>query len=200
MKIDFRNAKEQDIPAIAVLCSDVFDGPFEWFKEIQKQKSINDFSKQLSERFSNLVTKGMKHGMIVATDSEAGNKLVAFLEIGSLPSPVTETAEWQGGVAQVRPDVPYLGNVAVSGDYRRQGLGSKLVKIGKRMAEKWGEKKLYVAVDSTNGPAIAMYEKLNFVKVLDESDNINRRADKTPRLFMAIDCATTKPAATNTSS
>jgi hypothetical protein len=45
-----------------------------------------------------------------------------------------------------------------------------------------------------------MYEKLNFVKVLDESDNINRRADKTPRLFMAIDCASTKPAATNASS
>jgi ribosomal protein S18 acetylase RimI-like enzyme len=124
--------------------------------------------------------------MVVATDSES-KEVLGFLEVGTLPSPVAETVEWEGATTQVRPEVPYLGNVAVSRECRRQGVGSKLVRIGLKMAEKWGEKRLFVAVDSTNTAAIAMYERMNFNCILDEADNINRRMDKVPRLFMAVD-------------
>lgn len=70
---------------------------------------------------------------------------------------------------------------------RRQGVGMKLVKIGLKVTEKWGDPKLFVIVESNNIGAIKMYEKLQFSCVMKEEDNINRRMDKVPRIFMAID-------------
>ena len=85
---------------------------------------------------------------------------------------------------EVRLDVPYLGNVAVSQYNRREGIGAKLVKIGCKVAEKWQEEKTYVAVDIDNLAALKMYEKLNFQLILDESQMIFKR-NKKPRMFLS---------------
>lgn len=69
----------------------------------------------------------------------------------------------------------------------------KLVKIGLKVAQKWGDPKLFVVVESDNYGAIKMYEKLQFVCVMKEEDNINRRMDRLPRIFMAIDVPVAKP-------
>jgi ribosomal protein S18 acetylase RimI-like enzyme len=63
----------------------------------------------------------------------------------------------------------------------------KLVRIGLKVAEKWGDEKLFVVVESDNSAAIKMYEKLKFSLVLKEEDNINRRMDRVPRIFMSIE-------------
>lgn len=63
----------------------------------------------------------------------------------------------------------------------------KLVRIGLKVAEKWGDDKLFVVVESDNSAALRMYEKLKFSLVLKEEDNINRRMDRVPRVFMSID-------------
>lgn len=69
----------------------------------------------------------------------------------------------------------------------------KLVRIGLKVAEKWGDPKLFVVVESDNFGAIKMYEKLSFQTVMREEDNINRRMDRLPRIFMSIDVPKTKP-------
>ena len=76
---------------------------------------------------------------------------------------------------------------------RRQGVGMKLVKIGLKVAQKWGDSRLFVVVESDNYGAIKMYEKLKFVCVMKEEDNINRRMDRLPRIFMALDVPVAKP-------
>ncbi len=63
----------------------------------------------------------------------------------------------------------------------------KLVRIGLKVVEKWGDEKLFVVVESDNSAAIKMYEKLKFSLVLKEEDNINRRMDRVPRIFMSIE-------------
>lgn len=84
--------------------------------------------------------------------------------------------------------VLYLSVLSIlSYDYRRQGVGMKLVRIGLKIAEKWDYNKLYVAVESNNSNAINMYNKLNFVCVMKEEDNINRKIDRVPRIFLAVD-------------
>ena len=89
MKLEYRNAKVSDINSISELCSETFDGPFQWHQQIQKLQSIENFKVQLRDRLNNLVAKGIKHGMIVAVDSELPekNNVVGFVEIGLLPSP-----------------------------------------------------------------------------------------------------------------
>lgn len=63
----------------------------------------------------------------------------------------------------------------------------KLVRVGLKVVEKWGDEKLFVVVESDNSAAIKMYEKLKFSLVLKEEDNINRRMDRVPRIFMSIE-------------
>ena len=55
------------------------------------------------------------------------------------------------------------------------------------MAQKWGDKKLYVIVENDNIGAIKFYEKLKFSCVKKEEDSIYRRMDRAPRIFMCID-------------
>lgn len=69
----------------------------------------------------------------------------------------------------------------------------KLVRIGLKVCQKWGDKKLYVLVENNNLGAIKMYEKLQFECIVKEEDNINRRMDRTPRHIMSIDVPTVKP-------
>lgn len=80
-------------------------------------------------------------------------------------------------------EAPYLGNVAVSRDYRRKGIGSRLVRVGMKVCEKWNERDLFVAVDASNRDALLMYNKMNFDQVLDER-NLIYGSRKEPRVFL----------------
>ena len=82
-------------------------------------------------------------------------------------------------------DVPYLGNVVVSDDVRRMGVGSRLLRVGAKVAQKWGQERLYVAVDCGNSPAVQMYLKAKFIPVLDERQLIMNKGK--PRIFLAVE-------------
>lgn len=177
--IKFRNVRDTDIAPLAVLCADTFEGPFGMLDFFQKNKYESEFAQQISDRYRRLVLNGMKHAMLLAETENEG--IVGFLEIGMLPSPIPVKKQWEGQEIEERPEVPYLGNVAVSSTCRRQGMGSKLVRIAEKVAEKWQEDGIFVAVESDNASALQMYKKLKFDVVLDERDNINRRGS---RLFL----------------
>ena len=56
-------------------------------------------------------------------------------------------------------------NVAVSPDYRRQGIGEALVKALCDRLKEQGNTCLTLEVRASNAPAIALYEKLGFTQV-----------------------------------
>ena len=183
-QLSVRNAMQSDIKQIATLCSDVFEGPFDWYQVMDQKKAERGYYDQLNERYR-LVTDGYKHAMIVACEKTEQEEEVirGFIEIGTLPSPVLETQEILGTTQQVRPERPYFGNVVVDAAVRRQGVGAKLVRIGVKLVEsKWKDECVFVAVDSRNDAAISMYEKLEFTVAMDESMMINRRKGP-PRVF-----------------
>jgi len=115
--------------------------------------------------------------------------VIGFVEIGMLPPP----SQWFNGSSNVT-DFPYLGNLAVSTEERRQGIGRKLVKLGIKVASKWGDDKLFAAVKIDNMEAVRLYESLGFTLFLDESTDIYRSSTKPPRLFYFIDTGPPPPA------
>ena len=56
-------------------------------------------------------------------------------------------------------------NVAVTGDYRRQGLGEKLVLELEKELKAMGSQCLTLEVRDSNTPARALYEKLGFRQI-----------------------------------
>jgi ribosomal protein S18 acetylase RimI-like enzyme len=157
--VRFRNAKQDDLRSIAELCVDVFEGPHEWYGQLKKQFQILNFKQLLEDRFLNYIQAG-KHSMIVACDdvdessSQKPNKVVGFLEIGILPSPILDQS--------AQKEVLYIGNVAVDQAYRRKQIASKLLQVAIKFAEKCREPALYVAVEKENLNAFRLYEKAGF--------------------------------------
>lgn len=126
----------------------------------------------------NDITKKVKEDMVVSSlDDRAEvtndiSKAIAEAMVGEEGPSISNTDE-----------APYLGNVAVSRDHRRKGIGSRLVRVGMRVAEKWNETDLFVAVDASNRDALLMYDKMNFEQVFDERSLIYG-SRKDPRLFL----------------
>jgi len=154
-ELGVRNALTSDIPEIASLVSDSFDGPFQWYELLRRQQTEKEYAAQFSERYERFVVGGYKHAMIVAIEpsTEAHqDSIIGFMEVGQLPAPV-----------EPRREAPYFGNVAVSANVRRQGIGERLVKIAlKLVQDKWKDDIVYVAVDASNTAAVDMYLKCGF--------------------------------------
>ena len=51
---------------VAELCTNVFDGPFEWFDLVRKSKAVQNYLKELMNRKVNFVDRGQEHFMVVA--------------------------------------------------------------------------------------------------------------------------------------
>ena len=56
-QLNIRNAVRSDLKDVAELCSNAFDGPFEWYQFLDKKKSGEGYLQQLSERYK-MVTEG----------------------------------------------------------------------------------------------------------------------------------------------
>ena len=211
--VAYRNLQEKDIPSVAELCSAVFDGGEGWRvadENFDKAESIQGHMEVMIQRYRELVLKeesiipqnkrkqGNPHVMIVAVDNENEgiDKVCGFLEVGFLPSPIPVSVTWAGATVQQVTDVPYLGNVLVHKEYRRRGIGTRLVRIGEKVCQKWKEGMLWLAVDSDNFVAIEMYKSMGFESRVDErtfrspplavSDTPKQPLEvKVPRIYMS---------------
>jgi len=197
MKIDYRNLKVNDIDSCGILCAEVFEGPFEestWYNPsagMKRSKAINGHRLQLKERFEEKLKKGLNHAMFVAIDDDKNidnfidikDGIVAFMEVGMLPSPIPITKQWEGNNIETYSDVPYIGNLIVSPSSRRKRIGEKLIRIALKVTEKWGFEHLWLAVDIDNINALNLYKKVGFEVVLDERDLISR-PNRVARIYM----------------
>ncbi len=172
-QISYRNAQPDDLNKIAELCVDEFDGPFPWYKKMEKFSKVKDLSQQLKLRYNTLILQERKHAMISAVESvnlsQNQQKIVGFVEVGMLPSPFLSSVELQDGtITRRREESLYLGNVVVNREYRRQGIGRRLLYISIKVSEKFQEKDLFVTVEKDNETALAFYDNLGF-ELMDQS-------------------------------
>jgi ribosomal protein S18 acetylase RimI-like enzyme len=186
MNLKFRNARIDDISGIARLLCDTFDSISAW-NLVGRKLAEDGYKQQLRGRMEELVWGGAQHAMIVACDSDNAEALAGFMELGTMPSAVPVIQTWEGEKTETYPETPYLGNLAVADEYRRKKIGSRLVKLACKAAEKWTteseDPSIFLAVDFDNLPAIRMYGELGFDIIADESQEIMRRNDRKPRLF-----------------
>jgi ribosomal protein S18 acetylase RimI-like enzyme len=147
---------------------------------------------------SSLVQAGAKHTLIVVANTESG-EIAGFMELGTMPSPIPLMSQWEGIEIETRPEMPYLANVAIAEAYQRQKMGSKLVLLAEKLSKKWcdldmmhyeeqqQQPALYLAVDKDNLAAVNMYDKLGFVRIIDETDKLSgealRKMKRKPRFY-----------------
>ena len=194
-QLKYRPARTTDLSGIAKLLCATFEEIPEW--NVLKLKLAEDgYKKQLDYRMEKLVKAGAKHALIVVVpDTNGDGDVAGFMELGTMPSPIPVTVEWNGCMTETRPEMPYLANVAVGTKYRRQKIGSKLVQLAIRISEKWSDPDdidpaLYLSVDKDNAAAVSMYDKLDFVRIIDETDKSmipnkdnERKLRRKPRLY-----------------
>jgi ribosomal protein S18 acetylase RimI-like enzyme len=175
LDLQFRPARTSDLPKIAKLLTETFEDVPYW-NVLQRKMAENAYQTQLQNRMAGLVQQGAKHSLIVAVN-QGNDEVAAFMELGTMPSPIPVTTFWEGQEIESRPELPYLANLAVSDTCRRQQLGTKLVRLAMKIAEKWTTdaalQVLYLAVDKENLAAVKMYEKLEFVCIIDETERLS---------------------------
>ena len=139
-----------------------------------------------------LVEAGAQHALIVATDEN--EKIAGFMELGTMPSPVPITVVWEGIETSTRPERPYLANLAVGSEYRRQKMGTKLVQLAIKISKKWmgsvedvETAAIYLAVEKENTAAVELYDRLQFFRIIDETEKLSedaqRKLKRKPRLY-----------------
>jgi len=136
--------------------------------EGQLAKRMMDAKKEDSLPHSFLIATIPSVAVSVAAndDSQEEDQVIGFLEMGTLPPPVSNPA-----IASV--ELPYIGNVAVSNDVRRRKVGSTLVRLATKIASKWCAPSpetstpsfppfLFLSVERENRDALKFYERLGF--------------------------------------
>lgn len=180
--ITYRNAREDDLAHIATLLTDTFEGPYAWYRQINRRIDIEQMRSQLADRFFRFVLAKKKHSMIVAMHN---NDVIGFLELGTLPCPVPRNVTWQNTTVASTAEVPFLGNIAIATDFRRKQVASKLLMIGNKIVQKWNDTEVFVAVECDNTAALRLYQKTGFEVELDERDLI-QPPKRNPRIFLRL--------------
>jgi ribosomal protein S18 acetylase RimI-like enzyme len=67
-------------------------------------------------------------------------------------------------ILREKPEVLYISSLAVAPNYRRFGVGTRILKYAERAAGRMGKKWLELSVLKINTPARRLYEKTGFVK------------------------------------
>lgn len=146
--------------------------------QLSPEKQRQFIETKLAQRMADAKKEGsFPHSFLVATipssvvdettNEQEEQRLVGFLEMGTLPSPIPISID--GNVA--RPELPYIGNVAVSNDVRRRKVGSTLVRLATKIAAKWCAPSsetasfppfIFLSVERDNNDALLFYERLGF--------------------------------------
>ena len=102
----------------------------------------------------------LQHKMMTAEDSKSG-EIIGFCEVAMMAAP-SETDDKCSETA-----VPVIMNLVVSSNYRRQGIASGLLRTAERyVGQVWSGSQMGLYVDKRNDPAVGMYSKLGFEKVV----------------------------------
>ncbi|MGH7999405.1 MAG: GNAT family N-acetyltransferase [Brasilonema sp.] len=102
------------------------------------------------------------HICLVAVDMSAdtANNIVGTVELG-----VRFSDSWM----QIGKSFPYLSNLAVNPQYRRQGAASGLLTASEKVSLSWGFQDLYLHVLENNHQARQLYFKLGYQEHIVES-------------------------------
>ena len=79
----------------------------------------------------------------------------------------TRTKEWTG--LNAPPERPYLCNMAVAEETRRQGIGVLMLEAAEDLVQRVGEDELYLHLRFKDAPAAALYRKAGYTPSAQDS-------------------------------
>jgi ribosomal protein S18 acetylase RimI-like enzyme len=179
-KYRYRRATTADLPAIANLLNMAFDDC------CHDKHDCKEIEHKLRQRMTEDVSSSYPHVFLVASSSSSSSSslvnpsdgVVAFLELGTMPSPVPMEKKWNGIKIYTRPELPYVANLVVDGTCRRRKVGYTMLQLAMKIAQKWcgtfqnkGNDSngwspavpfMFLSVDQDNVGALKFYENLQF--------------------------------------
>lgn len=172
-----RPAKLEDVAGVADILTDSFhsrEGVLGWFYPVLRLGIYEDIRNRLysaSPHHICLVAVEMAAKITLANDSYSttDSSLAGTVEmtVRSVPSGVSNS--YTTDLYQSSHRYPYLSNLAVHPQYRRQGVAAQLLLSCERTALSWGFRDLYLHVLENNYQARQLYFKLGYQ--LHQTDN-----------------------------
>ncbi|TAE60728.1 MAG: GNAT family N-acetyltransferase [Nostocales cyanobacterium] len=157
-QFQIRAATSADLPGIAQIIAESFHsqtGLWGWVFPLLRLGIYED----MRYRFSSMTSH---HVCLVACDvSDSGNHQI----LGTIEISVRLSDSW----VNVRQSFPYLSNLAVHPQYRRQGLASSLLTRCEQVCRDWGFEDLYLHVLENNDQARQLYFKMGYQEERVES-------------------------------
>jgi ribosomal protein S18 acetylase RimI-like enzyme len=105
---------------------------------------------ELNRLQQNFPYDDVRHSMLVAS-CRSTHEIMAFVDIDARPAKRLQD-----------PPRPYLSDLSVDPDWRRNGIASKLIQECEHLAIKMGKNELFIRVERNNTPALHMYEGLGY--------------------------------------
>lgn len=154
-----RVARLEDLPSLAVLIIESFYPPESWINWLSPLLRMG-IHQELGGR---LRFTSSDYACLVATrdvlDSSTDVNLVGTVEVA-----LRRLSPWQFSASKH----PYISNLAVKLDYRRQKVAQQLLFACEQTVLGWGLQDLYLHVLENNQPARQLYAKLGYqVKCID---------------------------------
>lgn len=160
-----RPAKPEDVAGVASILADSFhsrEGLFGWAYPLLRLGIYEDIRSRLRSPLQH-------HVCLVAVDAIAttGNTIgISYKVAGTVEmtvrSPFAVRGDRYNGSHHHSRQYPYLSNLAVHSNYRRQGIARQLLESCDRIALSWGFHDLYLHVLANNHAAKQLYFKLGY--------------------------------------
>lgn len=117
--------------------------------------AVQEQAADIAKLHSALFPEGWNEASVLATLSHPGS--IALVAAAGAPRQIGGFA-----LAQVAADEAEILSVGVLPDWRRHGVGLKLIEGTKRAAVRSGAKRLFLEVAASNKSALALYAKASF--------------------------------------
>jgi ribosomal protein S18 acetylase RimI-like enzyme len=151
-RISIRTADIEDSITIAEILADGFHsnmGLYNWLYPVVRLGIYEDVKNRL-------LSKTSRYLCLVASNS---NSLGEECVLGTVEVAVRSPLFWE--IGHHKPYV-YISNLAVDRDYRRQGIGKKLLEVCEVKASEWGFPEIYLHVLDNNREARQLYLSLGY--------------------------------------
>ena len=170
--VAIRTIRAQDLRELADILTESFhpgDGIARWMRPFLRLGIYEDLRHRLRTPSS--------HYLCLVADGGGvkGDRLVGMVEISLRSAPI-----WCVSTHQY----PYISNLAVRSQFRRQGAAWQLLVTCEQIAREWGFSDLYLHVLENNHQARQLYQKLGYTSLQVEETWESWLLGRSRRLFL----------------
>ncbi len=155
-----RVMRPADISAVATLLSEAFYATDAWWGWVTPLMYLGMYQ---DLKLRCMSPKSAYTCLVCVRAGPQGVKATAQI-VGTVEITTKPLSAW----AFNNPAVPYISNLAVVPEWRRRGVGQKLLRSCEQVARGWGFHELYLHVKRNNRAARGLYERVGYFQ--DHSD------------------------------